>query len=635
MPLSASVTQSLKLRILSCLTKLSDRDTYSLAASELESIARSLDVSSLPIFLSCIYAIDASDKSLVRKQCVRLFAVLSETHGNYLSPYLAKILSNITRRFRDPDSSVRSACVSSVAALASNVTKPPFSTFLKPLTDSLFTEQDSNSQIGAALSLASAIDAAPEPDLLKLGKLLPRFEKLLKCESFKAKAALLTMIGSIIGLDGAFGNGALKILVPCLVTILSSEDWAARKSAAEALGKLAVVERDALAEFKAGCLKTFESRRFDKVKAVREAMSQMLEAWKQIPDLSDEASAPYSQSSSKEIASDGRYLPGSKNISSACLDAPLPRKNSSLVGRSTPPDASSATTTRRRSASNGGDQKTSLSMFQKVERKKPLDWKVEVSVRKSPSGDLKERDEYIPDRRFSENTKISKPETKRALFNKISDDKIIKFGGFRSGSRVVPCPEEGPESTVVASNATDDLHRNHKDSEELHLIRNQLNQIEKKQSNLLDILQNFIGSSQNGMRSLETRVHGLELALDEISYDLAASTGRMSNANTPRITCCMLPGADFFSSRFCKRANGRGSTPKFAIPSGVTPLAPMRSKGDRHGTNGDAGSINLENHSFQVQRRGGFIVNPLAVRQGESRVVSDASTSLNDLTRRH
>ena len=265
MPLSASVTQSLKLRILSCLTKLSDRDTYSLAASELESIARSLDVSSLPIFLSCIYAIDASDKSLVRKQCVRLFAVLSEIHGNCLSPYLAKILSNITRRFRDPDSSVRSACVSSVAALASNVTKPPFSTFLKPLTDSLFTEQDSNSQVGAALSLASAIDAAPDPDLLKLGKLLPRFEKLLKCESFKAKAALLTMIGSIIGLDGAFGNGALKNLVPCLVTFLSSEDWAARKSAAEALGKLAVVERDALAEFKAGCLKTFESRRFDKV----------------------------------------------------------------------------------------------------------------------------------------------------------------------------------------------------------------------------------------------------------------------------------------------------------------------------------------------------------------------------------
>ncbi|XP_022135420.1 TORTIFOLIA1-like protein 3 isoform X2 [Momordica charantia] len=594
------MAQSLKLRILSSLTKLSDRDTYSLAASELESIARSLDANSLSIFLSCIYSTDASDKSLVRKQCVHLFAVLSEAHGNYLSPYLSKILFNITRRFRDPDSSVRSACVNSVAALAANVTKPPFSTFLKPLTDSLFTEQESNSQIGAALCLASAIDAAPDPDPVKLGKLLPKFEKLLKCESFKAKPALLTLIRSVIGLDGAFGNGALKNLVPCLVAFLSSDDWAARKSAAEALGKLAVVERDALAEFKAGCLKTFESRRFDKVKAVREVMSQMLEAWKQIPDLSDEASAPaYSQSSSKEIASDGRYPPGSKNNSSSRLDAPIPRKNATAICRSTPPDASLATTARRRSPLSGGDKKTSLSMFQKVERKKPLDWKVEVSVRKSPyltrtiEGELKERDENIPDR--------------------------------RSGSRVVPCPEEGPESTVVASNAHDDLHRNHKDSEELHLIRNQLNQIEKQQSSLLDILQNFIGSSQNGMRSLETRVHGLELALDEISYDLAVSSGRMSYANTPRTTCCLLPGADFLSSRFWKRAEGRHPTSKFPTPTSAPPLAAMRSRGDHHGTNEDAGSMNLENHRFQVQRRGGFMVNPLAVRQGESRVISDVT----------
>lgn len=190
-----------------------------------------------------------------------------------------------------------------------------------------------------------------------------------------------------------------------------------------------------------------------------------------------------------EIASDGRYPPGFMNNSSARLDAPLPRKNVVPVYKSTPPDASPATAARRRSPLSGGDKKASLSMLQKVERKKPLDWKVEVSVRKSSSGELKERDENIPDRRFSEKAKISKPETKRALFNKISDDKTIKFGGFRSGSRVVPCPEEFPESTVVASNATDDLHRNHKDSEELHLIRNQLNQIEKQQSSLLDILQ--------------------------------------------------------------------------------------------------------------------------------------------------
>lgn len=269
MPLASSspAPQNLKHRVFTCLTKLSDRDTHAIAATELESIARTLEPSSFPVFLSCIYSTDASDKSPVRKQCVNLLAVLSEAHGNTLSPHLVKMLASITRRLRDPDSAVRSACVNSVAVLSSHVTKPPFSFFLKPLTDALFTEQDPNSQIGAALCLASAIDAAPDPEPAKLAKIVPKFEKLLKCESFKAKPAVLTLIGSVIGSGGVFsGHGAPRNnLVPCLVGFLSSQDWAARKAAAEALTKLAILERDMLSELKATSLKAMENRRFDKV----------------------------------------------------------------------------------------------------------------------------------------------------------------------------------------------------------------------------------------------------------------------------------------------------------------------------------------------------------------------------------
>lgn len=259
------MAQNLKHRVFTCLTKLSDRDTHSIAASELESIARTLDPTQFPTFLSCIHSTDPSDKSPVRKQCVNLLAVLSETHGNSLYPYLSKMLSSVTRRLRDPDSSVRSACVNSVAALSSHVTKPPFVSFLKPLADALFTEQDPNAQIGAALCLASAIDSAPDPDPARLAKLLPRFEKLLKCESFRAKAALLALIDSVVSVGAASFNGALRNLVPCLVEFLSNDDWTARKAAAEALLSLAVVERDSLPEYKPGCVKVFESRRYDKV----------------------------------------------------------------------------------------------------------------------------------------------------------------------------------------------------------------------------------------------------------------------------------------------------------------------------------------------------------------------------------
>ena len=77
------------------------------------------------------------------------------------------------------------------------INHPPFSLFLKPLSDMLFTELDLPTQIGVALCLALAIDAAPNSDLARLVRMLPRFEKLLKCESFKAKSMLLVLIVSI------------------------------------------------------------------------------------------------------------------------------------------------------------------------------------------------------------------------------------------------------------------------------------------------------------------------------------------------------------------------------------------------------------------------------------------------------
>ena len=154
------------------------------------------------------------------------------------------MLSNITKRLRDPDSAVRSACQSAVASLSCHVTRAPFSAaFSKPLSEALFTEQDVHSQIGAALCLAAAIDAEADPEPARLAKLLPKFERLLKSDSFKAKPALLTLIGSVIGSGGVSGQVALKNLVPCLVNFLSSDDWAARKAAAESLAKLAVAER--------------------------------------------------------------------------------------------------------------------------------------------------------------------------------------------------------------------------------------------------------------------------------------------------------------------------------------------------------------------------------------------------------
>lgn len=97
---------------------------------------------------------------------------------------------------------------------------------------------------------------------------MPKLEKLAKCESFKAKAALLALMGSVVEVKGVLSGGGknvIKNLIMCLTEFLSGEDWAARKAAAEALIKITAVEKDALSEHKASCLKTFEAKRFDKV----------------------------------------------------------------------------------------------------------------------------------------------------------------------------------------------------------------------------------------------------------------------------------------------------------------------------------------------------------------------------------
>ncbi|KAH7866431.1 hypothetical protein Vadar_020359 [Vaccinium darrowii] len=113
-------------------------------------------------------------------------------------------------------------------------------------------------------------------------------EKLLRSNSnrFKAKAALLTIVGSVVEVGAVEGGEMVGSLVGCLVGFLGSEDWAVRKAAAEALLKLAVVEG-----FGGG------------VKVVRETMNQLVEAWKGIANLEDAgaSSPPEPQSSSKGI----------------------------------------------------------------------------------------------------------------------------------------------------------------------------------------------------------------------------------------------------------------------------------------------------------------------------------------------
>lgn len=110
------------------------------------------------------------------------------------------------------------------------------------------------------------------------------------------------------------------------------------------------------------------------------------------------------------------------------------------------------------------------------------------------------------------------------------------------------------------------------------------------------------------MNSLETRVNGLEKALDEISYDLALSTGKISNTDSAGKACCMLPAADFLSPKFWKRAEGQYSS-RFSFPRRNHSLPTIRSM-----PNTDAyGEIcNLGNPMDRCQSWDRFAASPVA-----------------------
>ncbi|KAL3841003.1 hypothetical protein ACJIZ3_025594 [Penstemon smallii] len=311
----------LKARVYNCLNKLSDRDTLSMATYELENIAKQLPSDSFAPFLNCLSATDSSDKSPVRRQCVRLLGILSAAHGDALSPHISRMISAVLRRLRDPDSAVRSACVDAVSSIAAHVNSPPISVILKPFVDALFQEQDLNSQIGASVCLSAAVESAPEVDAAELRRILPRVLKLVKSEGFKAKSSLLLFIGSIANVGCVKSKSSMSCLVSTAIEFLSSEDWAARKAAAEILEKVVTAERGLVAEFKASCVAALESRRFDRIKLVRETMNRALEMWKDFPELSQESSSPKDSSSSGQSPALVSCSP-----SSSGLGTPQPRK---------------------------------------------------------------------------------------------------------------------------------------------------------------------------------------------------------------------------------------------------------------------------------------------------------------------
>lgn len=584
---TAARREPLKQRVNRCLLKLSDRDTEAMAAAELEAIARALDPDELPAFVSAVSDARPTDKTPLRRHTLRALALVAASHPrDAVAPLVPRILAAALRRVRDQDSSVRAALVDTARAAAAASASAPAA--LRPLTDALLHEQDQCAQLAAALATAAAVEAsAVTADLASyLHRLQPRLLKLLRSNAFKAKPALITLIGASAAMGG---DAQVTASIPCLRDAIASDDWAARKAAAEALAALALEHADLLTTYKSSCVAFFEARRFDKIKIVRESMNRMIEVWKEIPDAEeDECSSPappasHSQrrSSLTGSVSDGRYPAaslGSNSVPSATRRSRLP------VSRSSLPDVSPSVT--KSNSPSIRSKKLSPPSYRKVRQAKNCDYKVEIDV----APDATPIKVVTEEKLLKGGSVRDRLEARRTLFQG-SEDRSAKLAGLKAGSRVVPYEGGGNLDEISEVEGGSERFAVHKD-ESLSEIRTQLLQIENQQSSLLDLLQKFIGKSENGMNSLETRVHGLEMALDEISRDLAFSSGRMSNREADVKTCCIL------SPKFWRRHNGGRSSSRFSASD------PANSSEESRTSN------KWERQKFGLQ--GGFVTNPLA-----------------------
>jgi hypothetical protein len=84
--------------------------------------------------------------------------------------------------------------------------------------------------------------------------------------NFCLMCILTIFIGYSCQAGGASSPQTLSVLVPCMLDTLQSNDWTARKAAAEAFACMALRLGPLLSSFKSSCIAALEACRFDKVK---------------------------------------------------------------------------------------------------------------------------------------------------------------------------------------------------------------------------------------------------------------------------------------------------------------------------------------------------------------------------------
>lgn len=492
-------------------------------------------------------------------------------------------MAHVVRRLKDSDSGVRDACRDAVGALAAQYLRGDggggdngglgsvVALFVKPLFEAM-GEQNKGVQAGAAICMAKMVDSAADAPVSAFQKLCPRICKLLNNPNFLAKAAILPVVASLSQV-GAIAPQSLEHLLPSIHDCLASTDWATRKAAADALSSLALHSSNLIADGAAPTLAVLESCRFDKIKPVRDSMTEALQLWKKIAGKGDG-----SPDESKPLSGDG------ENPELALLSETSDPKKVNLGERksdpstkdSSPGSSNMDSTSKAKAAGISekavvilkkkapalSDKELNPEFFQRLERRGSDDFPVEVVVPRrclnSSSSNTKEEPEAsakdskerissvgnIPNDDFhgSSNNKYRILErgndgnSKQRNFDDFAHDrysekrvnaKELRTKAYDVDDRTEIDQREGSANLAGFSKTDGQSEVSFSNNRGNWVaIQRQLLLLERQQVHLMNMLQDFMGGSHDSMVTLENRVRGLERIVEDMARDLSLSSGR-------------------------------------------------------------------------------------------------------------
>ncbi|TVT98805.1 hypothetical protein EJB05_55852 [Eragrostis curvula] len=574
----------LKHKLVHALNKIADRDTYQIGLDELEKAADTLAPDMIGPFLSCVIDTDADQKSAVRKECIKVIGTLARLHGNLLAPHMGKMVSSVVKRLKDTDSVVRDACVDTCGTLAMCTRSygdggAAMVALVRPLFESL-GEQNRYVQAGSALCLAKVIDESSYFPGPVLPQMLVRVVKLLKNPHFMAKPAVIEVIRSIVQAEGASTEQSLSSALTSIMDALKSSDWTTRKAASQALSSIAVNSGYLVATFRTSCLRSLERCKFDKVKPVRDAINHAIQLWKAIPGSHTPEPSEAGSSTKENFFSDHQdarsiHDGASRDTSFRRLDH---GPSVSVIS------GSSVNSAMRRSPLS--INKISRNNAANQQRMKSGGWHVEVSVPKQNMMPLVDTDEKESSKDCAKGAYRLVDEDSKFDYD-IMDDKQECSSVSEVASRscetkhvtaAQECTEDcastqvtercprGRETKSTDSTVTDvTAHGTHScclnTMNELTHIRNQLQEMERRQANMFDLLQEFMSHSAENMSVLNLKVHNLENAVDKTVYTITQSESRYH-----------LPGSKFIKNQSVSSSPRLStSTPRSSVDAKYKP----------------------------------------------------------------